>query len=197
MTPRTYDSEKKASLKTIEQLYWHKSGSCPEGTIPILRTRKNTRGCYNLKCSGFIQTNKHVVLGGGVSPTSTYGGIQFPMHVKIRKDLLDNWWLELSGHYVGYWPGSMIKNMETSADLIQWGGQVWNSAPGGTRTSTQMGSGHFAKEGYGKAAFLNDYKFRTMATKPSCYSISKVLIPSKRPGVNFFYGGPGGPGCAE
>lgn len=35
-----YDSKMKTSSNAIEQL-WQKSGSCPEGTIPITRTRKS------------------------------------------------------------------------------------------------------------------------------------------------------------
>ena len=40
MRPSNYDGEIKSSSKLTEQL-WHKSGSCPEGTIPVLRTRKS------------------------------------------------------------------------------------------------------------------------------------------------------------
>ncbi|RWR72564.1 hypothetical protein CKAN_00079500 [Cinnamomum micranthum f. kanehirae] len=41
MRPSFYDGNKKMSSlePPLEQL-WHKSGSCPEGTIPIRRTRK-------------------------------------------------------------------------------------------------------------------------------------------------------------
>ncbi|XXG45998.1 hypothetical protein AAC387_Pa02g0943 [Persea americana] len=39
LRPSIYDGENMSSSKLLEQL-WHKSGSCPEGTIPIQRTRK-------------------------------------------------------------------------------------------------------------------------------------------------------------
>lgn len=67
----------------------------------------------------------------------------------------DNWWLEYDWVPVGYWPGLLVKNMMTSAGLVQWGGQVCNTAPGGHHTSTQMGSSHLPK----KAAFLKENKY--------------------------------------
>lgn len=55
---------------------------------------------------------------------------------------------------MGYWPGSLFKNMGTSADLVQWGGQVLNTAAGGQHSSIKIGSGHFS-EGRKKAAFMD------------------------------------------
>jgi len=45
---------------------------------------KNT-GCYNLLCPGFVQTNKNVVIGGALTPTSTYNGGQFEISLLIWK----------------------------------------------------------------------------------------------------------------
>jgi hypothetical protein len=45
---------------------------------------KNT-GCYNLECPGFVQISKNVVLGGPLSPTSTYNGQQFDIKLTIWK----------------------------------------------------------------------------------------------------------------
>ncbi|KAK8512848.1 hypothetical protein V6N12_030260 [Hibiscus sabdariffa] len=36
--------------------------------------------------------------------------------------------------------------------MVQFGGEVVNSSPGGSHTSTEMGSGHFAGEDFGKAS---------------------------------------------
>lgn len=108
---------------------------------------------------------------------------------------------------MGYWPGTLITKMAESADNIQWGGQILKTAPGGSKT--QMGSGHFPKEGEGKAAFMNNcifyhayetiapINFPTRATKPSCYDISAPQNVRQQPGASFYYGGPGGPDCAK
>ncbi|XXG48485.1 hypothetical protein AAC387_Pa02g2919 [Persea americana] len=168
-------------------------------------------GCYNLKCPGFIQTNKNIEIGGTIASVSVYDGEQYSMKVKIYKDQRnDHWWLEHDLGPLGYWPGSLFKNMATSADLVQWGGQVSNTAPGGHHTSTQMGSGHFSKEGTKKAAFIynclyldleditvDPALFPTRATKSSCYDVSKLETVNLPPNNIFFFGGPGGRNCDE
>ncbi|RWR73617.1 neprosin 1 [Cinnamomum micranthum f. kanehirae] len=256
MRPSNYDSKKETPSKPIKQL-WQKSGSCPDGTIPILRTQKtdllreisleensvapgmenaklyvdaenyggqayinvwsiyvedgesNHGGCYNLLCPGFIQTNNNINMGGSISPLSIYGSEQYAIKVKIHKDPKnDHWWFSYFEVPIGYWPGSLFSNMKPSANYIEWGGQVYNRALGGRHTNTQMGSGHFAKEGGGKASSFDvclyfnlqhdvvvPYNFPTEATKPSCYGISQLGHDKDRAGAGFFYGGPGGVDC--
>ncbi|XXG64984.1 hypothetical protein AAC387_Pa05g2796 [Persea americana] len=297
MKPSNYNIEKKTSSKPIDQL-WQKSGSCPEGTIPIARTRKSdllrkisledsapaivenaklyvgeknyggeakitvwnihvepaesstasilvgvkgqrdlinagwmvsphvfgdnkthlyvywasdNGGCYNLLCPGFVQTNSHIQLGSLISPLSVYGGQQYFIKVKLHKDKEnDHWWFDYQDQPVGYWPGSLFRNMATIANLIEWGWQVWNTKPGGRHTNTEMGSSHFPKEHYGKAAFFDEclyesafYKteaptiFPIKATSPSCYDIAELRPDYKKQGANFLFGGPGGVGCDE
>lgn len=107
---------------------------------------------------------------------------------------------------IGYWHGSLFSNMKTSANVIQWGGQFWNSFPGGRHTKTQMGNGHFPQQGKYKAAFFDNclylnpnneklapYGFPTRATRLSCYDISKA--GQGESGLGFYFGGPGGVGC--
>uniref|UniRef100_A0A8R7Q796 Neprosin PEP catalytic domain-containing protein n=1 Tax=Triticum urartu TaxID=4572 RepID=A0A8R7Q796_TRIUA len=50
------------------------------------RDAYQTTGCYNLHCSGFIQTNNQITLGGSISPTSTYGGAQYDIDILVWKD---------------------------------------------------------------------------------------------------------------
>ncbi|XXG45988.1 hypothetical protein AAC387_Pa02g0933 [Persea americana] len=296
MRPSIYNGESMSSSKPLEQL-WHKSGSCPQGTIPIQRAQKRhllgaisldasqlesskvsiddrnkggagiinvwnihvepgdfskasifvgrrdnfdlidagwivsrsmfgddaTRlygfwgttsdnlGCYNLKCPGFVQVSRKIALGTVFTPTSVYGGLQKVLDLKIFKDkATSNWWLVLGDESVGYWPSSLFKNMADHADYVQWGGQVQNTAPGGSHTSTQMGSGHFPNEGFQKAAFfdkcvyfytddivgMTPYNSKSKVSKPACYDVSDVSVLKGTPGVQFFYGGPGGPNCS-
>ncbi|EPS58032.1 hypothetical protein M569_16785, partial [Genlisea aurea] len=42
-------------------------------------------GCYNLLCSGFVQTNNRIALGAAISPTSSYNGGQFDISLLIWK----------------------------------------------------------------------------------------------------------------
>lgn len=55
---------------------------------------------------------------------------------------------------IGYWPSSQFSYMKEMASKALWGGYV--QGPTASEDSPQMGSGHFASEGYGKAAFVRD-----------------------------------------
>ncbi|KAG6587462.1 hypothetical protein SDJN03_16027, partial [Cucurbita argyrosperma subsp. sororia] len=172
-------------------------------------------GCYNLLCSGFVQTNNKIAIGAAISPTSYYNGRQFDMGlmiwktcnfedievyelslIKSRSRVLTNgssmqdprhgnWWLEFGqGVLVGYWPAYLFSHLGSHASMIQFGGEVVNTRSTGFHTSTQMGSGHFAEEGYGKASYFRNLQIidwdnsllpvsnlRLLADHPNCYDI--------------------------
>jgi len=44
-----------------------------------------TTGCYNLLCSGFVQTNNRIAIGAAISPTSSYDGGQYDITILIWK----------------------------------------------------------------------------------------------------------------
>ncbi|CAN1310823.1 hypothetical protein LINPERPRIM_LOCUS28216, partial [Linum perenne] len=162
-------------------------------------------GCYNLLCSGFIQTNNRIAIGAAISPTSSYTGGQFDISLLIWKDPKHgNWWLEFgSGVLVGYWPAFLFTQLKDHATMVQYGGEVVNSrASSGFHTSTQMGSGHFAGEGFGKASYFRNLQvvdwdnnlvplsnLKVLADHPNCYDIQGGI--NKVWGNYFYYGGPG------
>ncbi|KAK4350550.1 hypothetical protein RND71_029863 [Anisodus tanguticus] len=161
-------------------------------------------GCYNLLCSGFVQTNNRIAMGAAISPRSNVNGRQFDIGIMIWKDPKHgHWWLEFgSGLLVGYWPDFLFSHLKGHASMIQFGGEIVNSRSMGYHTSTQMGSGHFADEGFGKASYFRNLQvvdwdnnliplsnLHLLADHPNCYDI--------RAGKNnvwgnyFYYGGPG------
>lgn len=86
--------------------------------------------------------------------------------------------------------------------MIQFGGEVVNSRSSGFHTSTQMGSGHFAEEGFGKASYFRNLQvvdwdnnllpltnLHLLADHPSCYDIRQGK--NNVWGTYFYYGGPG------
>ncbi|CAI0462222.1 unnamed protein product, partial [Linum tenue] len=109
------------------------------------------------------------------------------------------------GQDVGYWPPDIFNGgLKGTASLLEWGGEIVNSNPGGLHTSTGMGSGHFPSEGYGKAAWFKNLKYISdggrevrdaqgitpYATKPNCYDIDLKDWDSDME-VHFYFGGPG------
>ncbi|OMO66438.1 hypothetical protein COLO4_30567 [Corchorus olitorius] len=162
-------------------------------------------GCYNLECPGFVATANQWLLGARLDPISTYADKQFEFYLSVRKDKQSgNWWLRFQDKDIGYWPGSIFTGLSDRAELINWGGEILNSKSGGRHTSTQMGSGHFPSEGFGKAAFfrklasfdesgaeINAENVQTYVSRPECYDLE---IPNKNKdvwGTHFYFGGPG------
>ncbi|KAG1368776.1 hypothetical protein COCNU_14G012440 [Cocos nucifera] len=68
-----------------------------------------------------------------------------------------NWWLQYGNlPPLGYWPSSLFPYLTNGCVLVEWGGEIVNLNSNGQHTSTQMGSGHFAEEGYGKASYIRN-----------------------------------------
>ena len=112
----------------------------------------------------------------------------------------------MNDQLVGYWPQSIFTYLASSATELDWGGEIYDSKPGGLHTKTQMGSGHFPNEGYGKASYFQNIQYVDSkgnfidaeverlvpdATKPSCYNIDVQNDRSGGSGTHFYFGGPG------
>ncbi|KAM0004464.1 putative neprosin [Helianthus debilis subsp. tardiflorus] len=165
-------------------------------------------GCYNL-CSGFIQTNNKYAIGGTLSPTSKTDGTQQELTLLIWKDNAGggDWWMQLNGETIGYWPSSLFTHLRNSASIIQWGGEIIDTRSQGRHTTTQMGSGQFPKLGYRKASYIRKIEtvdqsnaLRTAEVytyhEENCYDILTNITTNNFWGTHFFYGGPGrNPNC--
>lgn len=161
-------------------------------------------GCYNLLCAGFVQTNSKIAIGAAISPVSSYAGSQYDITVLIWKDpKLGNWWMSFGDNtLVGYWPAELFTHLADHATMVEWGGEVVNSRANGEHTSTQMGSGHFADEGFGKASYFRNLEvvdadnslssvqdISILAENTNCYNVKSSY--NNQWGTYFYYGGPG------
>ncbi|KAL6493523.1 hypothetical protein OROGR_032302 [Orobanche gracilis] len=161
-------------------------------------------GCYNLLCSGFVQINNKIAIGATISPRSTYNGRQFDICITIWKDPKHgHWWLEFGpGILVGYWPDFLFSHLRSHASMVQFGGEIVNTRSKGHHTSTQMGSGHFGGEGFGRSSYFRNLQivdwdnsllslsnFHLLADHPNCYDIRAGK--NNAWGNYFYYGGPG------
>jgi len=162
-------------------------------------------GCYNLDCSGFVQTSSSVTLGAPFTNYSHYGKTQYGFSLQW-KYYNGNWWMYYQGNAVGYYPASVFNGgpMGTNSNLNEFGGETYTS---GT-SWPQMGSGKFPKAGFKQAAYQRTIFYNPrnenggtgvwssltpVATNPSCYKIK--YTPSSKGGswgTYFYYGGPGG-----
>jgi prepilin-type processing-associated H-X9-DG protein len=103
---------------------------------------------------------------------------------------------------IGYWPNSIFTYLKDKGNYAYWGGHV--SGPTASTDSPQIGSGHFALEGYRKAAFIKNIKIvdgnnnlvnpragKALAgtTSASKFTVSDYEID--KDGMHTYYGGPG------
>lgn len=99
---------------------------------------------------------------------------------------------------IGYWPKAIFTGLQSSGNSVAWGGQVYS--PEG-QPNPPMGSGHFAREGFSKAAFFNNLQYLDVQFNrihppwdqlipytmiPDCYTLSQYASNG------MFFGGPGG-----
>ncbi|CAM0911505.1 unnamed protein product [Alopecurus aequalis] len=173
-------------------------------------------GCYNALCPGFVQTSSRVAIGASISPVSSLAGEQYDMTLLVWKDpKVGNWWLSYgdggASQLVGYWPAELFTHLSGHASMVEWGGEVVNTSPGGAHTATQMGSGRFAGEGFGRASYFRNLEtvdagnsltpvpldaVQTLAEDGGCYDIRKAYDDRDGWGTHFYYGGPGhNPAC--
>ncbi|KAL0726000.1 hypothetical protein Bca4012_022093 [Brassica carinata] len=186
---------------------WITSGSYENNTLNSIEAGWQTDAytspaCYNLRCPGFVQTSRTVLVEGAITPASAIGGLQTELTIHIWKDPgRGPWWLgvgfsngtNLSA--IGYWPVEIFSNLTDHADDVQWGGEIVDNRALGRHTTTEMGSGY--RPGSDRAAYVRDIQvaFRPRefhpvsqlivgATNSSYYSVEKYSNGS------FSYGGP-------
>uniref|UniRef100_A0ACD5YPM8 Uncharacterized protein n=1 Tax=Avena sativa TaxID=4498 RepID=A0ACD5YPM8_AVESA len=164
-----------------------------------------TKACVDHDCTAFVQVNRHVGLGGRIKPISMYNGPQYEIDILIFKDpKTKNWWVAYGEKNtpIGYWPSSLFHYVKDKGDSAWWGGYV--QGPTASTDSPQMGSGHFASEGFGKASFFKNIQIVDNNNKlvtPNIYTahlgstnLSKYTTDGyevNNYGLHMYYGGPG------
>jgi hypothetical protein len=164
----------------------------------------NTTGCYNLTCVAFVQVVRGNYFGGVFSQVSTDGGPQYEFTLEYFL-YQGNWWLNINGTWVGYYPGALYNGgpLATAASVIQYGGETF-----GPTIWPPMGSGEFAGSWWTRAAYQRNIFYLASPTQafwailfsyapsPSCYTD----IIGNNSGVTLwntylFFGGPGSTAC--
>ncbi|KAF8393479.1 hypothetical protein HHK36_021723 [Tetracentron sinense] len=164
-------------------------------------------GCFDLICSGFVQTGHEISLGASIEPVSYELGPQYQITVYIFKDpVTSNWWLQYGNKInIGYWPSSLFSLLSHSSTFVEWGGEVYSSKVGmiAPHTGTAMGSGDFAEGLFGFSSFITKIRIRdyslslkypewvyTYGDEYNCYNVYNYRqgYPSE---PEFYFGGPG------
>jgi len=114
-----------------------------------------------------------------------------------------NWWLNVEGQYIGYYPAKLFSNM-ASADQVGWGGRTLT--PPGT-PSPEMGSGHVPDDDFAHACYFRFISFQsdkrqdlgpprymtyTFVDKFNCFNAQYYGNQKEHFGYCLLFGGPGG-----
>ncbi|CAN6174663.1 unnamed protein product [Urochloa humidicola] len=172
------------------------------------RDVKNSPGCYNLKCPGFVPANgAALVPGQAIAPPSVYGEQNHYATISLNKDPNSGDWVVYrhdleTPSFLGHFPGDICPSTPRTLALTGFVSYP-KSAQG-----PPMGSGHFPddrddkKTAYFKHIKLYDVKGNTVdpittpmvrvVDRPDCYDETEVIVKIKS-GYMFCYGGP--PGC--
>ncbi|CAJ1970850.1 unnamed protein product [Sphenostylis stenocarpa] len=161
-------------------------------------------GCYNMHCAGFVQTHRGNYLGARLDQTSVYGGIIVEFALSITQDsATKDWWLNVGGQNVGYFPAKLFSNLK-SANQVGWGGRTLT--PPGT-PSPQMGSGYLPDGNFLHACYFRHISFQnatrkdfppqqfqadTIVDKPDCFDAKYYGDLGGQVGYSLQFGGPGG-----
>jgi Neprosin len=201
-----WDVSEASTVQTLEAGWIHYPAkfNTNNSVLFIFWTPNNyASGCYDLDCSGFVQTNSSVYLGAAFSTYSTLGGSQYGFGLQYQW-YQGNWWLYFSGTAIGYYPGGIYSGgplNSGSANMVEYGGEAYTA---GTNWP-QMGSGDWNTAGFGYAAYQNDIFYidttgagqssslNPIVTNPACYN--ETIVPASQGGSwgsYIWFGGPGG-----
>jgi Neprosin len=149
---------------------------------------------------------------GGVVTASAPGLLLQQEHrVDIFQAPNGDWYIAHNGNLLGHYPAGLFRMLNQGACRAAWYGEVFDPTPTDW-TWTDMGSGRFAVDGYGYAAYVRDPMYLDLnyaplyaqddPTKPDRFSITPVddhcytrsQLPKFAPSwVRYLYlGGPGG-----
>ncbi|PIA42870.1 hypothetical protein AQUCO_02000370v1 [Aquilegia coerulea] len=161
-------------------------------------------GCFDLLCSGFVQTSEKIALGSVMDPVSWPGPYQYQITLYIYKDFdTNNWWLQYGNDVnIGYWPAELFSSLCHQATFVEWGGQVYSSRIGkAPHTATGMGSGQTLRT-FGYGCYIRQIRIRdnnlilkypvwvdTYTDEYNCYHAFNNWEYMIDP--EFYFGGPG------
>lgn len=122
--------------------------------------------CWNADCGAFVQTDNTFALSQAMTPYSVSNGSQYSTFYKLQKDGdSGHWWVAVADKWVGYWPRTWFDSngIRNYAATVQWGAEVYDDS-GPHHTTADIGSGGYAAEGFGRAAYIRRMRYLTDVT---------------------------------
>ena len=125
-------------------------------------------GGYNRLHQGWVQHDASIYPGIRINGSSGYGNpTQLVIGLKFQL-FSGNWWLGFATDkagpwtWMGYYPASLFgTGLATQAQWVSFGGEVYSALANPCSTTDQMGSGHHAEAGFGRAAFQSNLRYQS------------------------------------
>lgn len=124
-------------------------------------------GGYNQDVDGWIQVDNTIFPETTFVPYSVRGGEQRSITIKYQL-WQNNWWLQVQGRWVGYYPArlfmgneSVFETLGDHADHINFFGEVFDSDEVAGRTGTDLGSGYMPTAGWTWSAYMHNLAVQT------------------------------------
>ncbi|KAI9865068.1 MAG: hypothetical protein M1813_002386 [Trichoglossum hirsutum] len=173
---------------------------------------------YNQNVKGWVQFPGVTPRPGQGFPYSHIDGVQQELSLKWAL-VVDNWYLQVNDIWIGYYPATLFSNAKPTAATtlrnfgmhVTFQGEVYDSnEPKPSNTTTDMGSGLFPEEGFGRAAYIKKMKYQpnpwftdttsidivksaTLISDKTRYNMTDEVTGDVDWGYRMFLGGPGAP----
>ena len=167
----------------------------------------NNIGGWNTSVTGWVPL-AGAPYGPGVQLgfISVPGGTQYESPNVVVQKNSTGWWIAHNGHWLGYYPSSLFKLMNSAACQASWYGEVFDPTPT-SWTTDDMGEGGYDFAGFGWASYFHDVWFFTTGDVATYANAGNSALPTPIDnhcyttgawnsggalGANWFYlGGPG------
>jgi hypothetical protein len=144
----------------------------------------DNQGGYNQEVDGWVQYDSSVYPGATFANLSTPGGTQFSILIKYQF-FQGNWWFRAGDRWIGYYPSglyegnrSVFSSLGDHANLIGFWGEVFDSEDVPGPTSTTMGSGFWAEDGWQWAAYQRNLLFQDRSGALHDYNADSTVVDS-------------------
>ncbi|KAK9733466.1 hypothetical protein RND81_04G069400 [Saponaria officinalis] len=113
--------------------------------------------CFNTLCPGFVAVRKDIYLGIPLTPLSVRGEMPYYFQMRIHQDIVNgNWWLNVCGEDIGFWPKQIFTTMSNTATLVAVGGEAYSPID---RPLPPMGNGYYPVQSMRLSAYCSHIVF--------------------------------------
>ena len=142
----------------------------------------NDLGGYDTDYTGWVQYDANIYPGVVINAVDWIGIPSYELEIKYQL-YQGNWWFELQGTWIGYYPSSLFgsqagKTLNDHAEWCGFWGEVYSALSDTSQTTTSMGSGQRAEVGFPFTAYQRNMQTQTNSTGSMADSLGTLSTDS-------------------